>query len=985
MEILRGGCRPGALTRRFASVFKQALSCLLLLTLVATVPVLAQPTPTATLPATNAPAADRARPKPLAQAALDQPPIAGSLPPALVQGLLEEEANLDLPAAIKAYQSVISQVDEQRRHAANALFRLGECYRKLGQTNEAQAQYLRLQRDYSDQTEFVRLSQRFTGGEPAVAAATVTDEETKEVQRIRALIQNSPDLINANQGAGLTLLHQAAQSGQVLVARFLLANQAAVNAHDGDRKTPLMLAAQAGHKAMVELVLNHGAAVNLGDQYGSTALSLAAANGFRNVVEVLLANHAEVNTKGSNGATALEWAARNGHTAVVEFLLANGADVNTSTIDGLSPLISATRKGHQAIVELLLGKGAEVNPKNQGALSPLRWAVDAKQVGIATVLVQHKAEVNVTDKDGNTPLTKAVENGQPEMVELLLKHGANPNVRRTLSAQFAQNRGPRTVTPLHLAVERKNRDMVALLLAHGADVNAKDQSGVPPLHYAVGGGQLAIAELLLARQPELELVANWTTSEPPLMSTDSLTALELAVSMNNLEMVELLLSKGANVDTQDLAGRSSLHWATGRNRPEIMRALLAKKPNLEARSGPNATGDTPLQNVVRQPRTAEQASNVELARLLLEAGANVNVVSEADGKTPLFWAVEFRNPGLVETLLAHKAEVNLLDRNGRSPLSYLNPSGNRAGPQAGGLPGGIQAIPLGSLGVGSTTGSAYFEAIPQAPGMLPPPAGVGGRAPAPSKEEEGVARIRAMLLKAGANENFERLSFISTSRPAANSYETVFKRGTNLVNRFSLFELIAHRYSMGDAPAFPDFHRVKIDRLVTNSLERREQAVDVEAMLNPGDCSKDQWLEWGDVVVIPEADHKLNERWQGNSPEFKAAMRKCLQRKVQIRVKDQLTPVSLVPFPAPPASFLAPPAQQDAKTATEPVIANFWLHDVVRGCGLLRTSSDTSRVKVKRMDPETKQPIAFVFDLEKTDPHTLWLRDGDLIEIPENQ
>ena len=255
----------------------------------------------------------------------------------------------------------------------------------------------------------------------------------------------------------------------------------------------------------------------------------------------------------------------------------------------------------------------------------------------------------------------------------------------------------------------------------------------------------------------------------------------------------------------------------------------------------------------------------------------------------------------------------------------------------------------------------------------------------PSKEDAVVGKIRAMLLDAGANENFERLSFISVRPQAADSYETLFKRGTNLFNRVSLLELIAYRYSLRDAPAFPDFRRIKIDRLAPNSLERRELEVDVEAILDSGDCPKDQWLEWGDVVVIPEADHKLNEAWQGNSPEFRAAMGKCLQRKVQIRVKDQLTPVSLVPFPAPPASFLAPPPQQDAKAATEPVIASFWLHEVVYRCGLLRASSDLSRLKVKRVDFETKQPVAFVFDLQKAESLTFWLRDGDLIEIPEKE
>src|SRR6185436_6358518 len=73
----------------------------------------------------------------------------------LQRGLFEEEANHNLDAAIKEYQSVVAQSDEQRRVVGTALFRLGECYRKLGKTNEANAQYQRILSDFSEQEQLV--------------------------------------------------------------------------------------------------------------------------------------------------------------------------------------------------------------------------------------------------------------------------------------------------------------------------------------------------------------------------------------------------------------------------------------------------------------------------------------------------------------------------------------------------------------------------------------------------------------------------------------------------------------------------------------------------------------------------------------------------------------------------------------------------------------------------------------------------------------
>src|SRR5262245_44744234 len=68
----------------------------------------------------------------------------------LQKGLFEEEANHNYDAAIQAYQSVTAQFDKDRKLAATAIFRLGEIYRKQGKTNEANAQYERIVREFSE-------------------------------------------------------------------------------------------------------------------------------------------------------------------------------------------------------------------------------------------------------------------------------------------------------------------------------------------------------------------------------------------------------------------------------------------------------------------------------------------------------------------------------------------------------------------------------------------------------------------------------------------------------------------------------------------------------------------------------------------------------------------------------------------------------------------------------------------------------------------
>src|SRR5262249_9273963 len=79
---------------------------------------------------------------------------------ALQKGLFEEEANRNYAEAIKAYQAALTSFEEDRKLAATALFRLAECYRKQGNTNEAVSRYEALLREFPGETAMASLSRQ---------------------------------------------------------------------------------------------------------------------------------------------------------------------------------------------------------------------------------------------------------------------------------------------------------------------------------------------------------------------------------------------------------------------------------------------------------------------------------------------------------------------------------------------------------------------------------------------------------------------------------------------------------------------------------------------------------------------------------------------------------------------------------------------------------------------------------------------------------
>ncbi len=78
----------------------------------------------------------------------------------LKKGIVQEETSQNPEKAIQAYRAVVVQFDEDRKVAATALYRLGECYRKAGQRAEAQAAYQRVVREFSDQPALADPSRR---------------------------------------------------------------------------------------------------------------------------------------------------------------------------------------------------------------------------------------------------------------------------------------------------------------------------------------------------------------------------------------------------------------------------------------------------------------------------------------------------------------------------------------------------------------------------------------------------------------------------------------------------------------------------------------------------------------------------------------------------------------------------------------------------------------------------------------------------------
>ncbi|KAF2871447.1 ankyrin repeat-containing domain protein [Massariosphaeria phaeospora] len=246
----------------------------------------------------------------------------------------------------------------------------------------------------------------------------------------------------------------------------------------------------------------------------------------------------------------------------------------------------------------------------------------------------------------------ALHNKHAEAVKTLLHVGANPSAETSLGN-----------TALHLAVSKGLVNITTILLEAGADPNYANIRGATALRHAVDYTTPQIYSSLTPPSSYEDVVECIRTlfkfgADPNLADTSDEVPLHLAVESDRLEIPRLLLKSNAHVDALGGKKRTPLHYAAmsdTESAPNMCLLLIKVGADLELFSDDH---DTPL-------RAAVKKSNTNVAKILLEAGANPNAFQDAECcpvTYALHSAVQAGPAAIVNMLLYHGAEVTARDK-----------------------------------------------------------------------------------------------------------------------------------------------------------------------------------------------------------------------------------------------------------------------------------------------------------------------------------
>jgi uncharacterized protein len=398
---------------------------------------------------------------------------------------------------------------------------------------------------------------------------------------------------------GETPLMLVARTGNLDAIRVLLDHHADVNAKEKLRgTTALMWATEQSHPEAVKLLIEHGASVSvatnvdtrnsrnnlantvtqrLRSSFGAlgkrgpgfdgtpppapSAAGKAAPGTQPNGEDEVISFFRRPAPKDGGGLTPLTYAARENCMECARVLVEAGADVNQRTFYGWTPLLVATQNRHYKLGEYFLEHGANPNTPNNGGWTPIYLATDNRNI-----------------EGGDYPV-RAPDMDHLDFIKLLIAKGANVNARicgveskpDKCTGDSTETRTNFTMqwlfedgaTPFLRAAQSGDVTLMKLLLEHGANPKIFTAHNVTPLAVASGIGWVEGVTYEWSPEENLEAVKMCLELgiDPKTADDEGRTALHGAAHKGRLEVIQLLVDHGADLNAHDGGSRDSVNGA----------------------------------------------------------------------------------------------------------------------------------------------------------------------------------------------------------------------------------------------------------------------------------------------------------------------------------------------------------------------------------------------------------------------------------------
>ncbi|XP_053105352.1 transient receptor potential cation channel subfamily A member 1 [Hemicordylus capensis] len=451
--------------------------------------------------------------------------------------------------------------------------------------------------------------------------------------RLRSFIKKNRDGLSKLDDLNATPLHHAAEGGQLELMQMIIDDSSAevLNVTDSSGNTPLHWATKKKQAESVKLLLSRGANPNVFNSSMMAPLHLAVQCLHNEIVKIFVENSStDVNLEGESGNTPILVACYKDNHEALKLLLENGGKVCKGNNLGCMPIHAAAFSGSKLCMEMIIKKGEELG-------------------------YSAKNHINFLNHGRCSPLHLAVQSGDLEMIKMCIEYGAQIDLKQSDKC-----------TALHFAATQGATEILKLMMSsYSGDepiVDALDGNKETLLHRTALFDHYELAEYLISMGAKLDSV-----------DIESRTPLLLATSCASWKIVNLLLSKGANVDLKDHLGRNFLHLTVLHpgGLQHLNNKFFEMKHIKDLITDEDNEGCTPMHYACRQ--------GVPLSVNIL-LGLNVSICSKSrDKKSPLHFAASYGRINTCQRLLQDMEDTRLLnegDKKGMTPLHLAAQNGH---------------------------------------------------------------------------------------------------------------------------------------------------------------------------------------------------------------------------------------------------------------------------------------------------------------------
>jgi ankyrin repeat protein len=430
------------------------------------------------------------------------------------------------------------------------------------------------------------------------------------------LIQKGSNL-EALDDEKYTALLRASQNGFLDIVERLVEAGSCIDSLDVNGKTALIIAAETGNKGIVEYLTEKGADLNHADNSKRTALMRAVDSQFSKIVDYLVERNAAIYTENDWKDRALFNVFYDSDELFLKYLLKSEPNVNQE-LYGETPLMSVAKHGDPKIAEILINAGATLNTNIL-----FRSITDGRKLETTTFLIE-QANVHLKDHEWKEKaLVKACVKGRLNVIEVLVKY--NVDVNKSVF-QFSSDFSSKS--PLMIVFSNHYYKCAKYLIEHGANWIEEQV-----LNKAIQIEQKDFVEFLL-KDAKKKSLSNYISHDDILESIKSIDIFRMLVEeftdtkenrenlafikacrYNSLEVLEILIRKGADVNFQNKKRETPLIIACSSGSNNVVKFLIDKGANVNKQGDGN---DTPILKAIR-------SGEYQIVKILIEHGADLKL------------------------------------------------------------------------------------------------------------------------------------------------------------------------------------------------------------------------------------------------------------------------------------------------------------------------------------------------------------------------